>query len=332
MPEITCDKDLPKLLDTPTKQVKWVKKLVLKYLGSPVDRVDRPPMQGMFSRTLFLVLKDKREIVQQFRTEPLDLNIFKTARDALGPVVPNVIALEDEELLAQGVWAYSFNLLPGKMWFKGIAGKGAQGRIAINRSLGSVLSNGYLADDSDKAVSGRVQSHIEAILSSPQEDIKPYKDQLQGFYNKLKQFKKLPLWVSHYDLNEVNVLIDEDCNITGLIDWELSTPLPFGVCFGRIHTYAGEYSEGKFHVPDEFEDAERAFWDALFDNMPKDISRKLKSEINLVQDAVILGTILNCFPFENGEVLVGKVSSRSLPKLLTYQLPFIRGQEPPYRD
>lgn len=331
MPEIACDKDLPKLLDTPTKQVKWTKKLVLKYLGSPVDRVDRPPMQGMFSRTLFLTLKDKREIVQQFRTEPLDLNVFKTARDTLGSVVPDVIALEDEELLSQGVWAYSFNLLPGKMWLQGIAGKGAQGRIAINRSLGRVLSRGYLADDSDEAVNGRVRSHIKAILASPEEEIKPYKNQLQGLYNNLEQFKKLPLWVSHYDLNEVNVLIDDDCNITGLIDWELSTPLPFGVCFGRIHTYAGEYSEGKFYVPDEFEDAERAFWDALFDQMPKEISQKLKSKISLVQDAVILGTFLDCFPFENGEVLVGKVSSRSLPKLLTYRLPFIRGHEPPYR-
>ncbi|OQE27819.1 hypothetical protein PENSTE_c004G04908 [Penicillium steckii] len=180
-------------------------------------------------------------------------------RISLGSVVPDAIALEDEELLAEGVWAYSFNFSPGKMWFKGITGKGAQGRIAINRSLGRVLSKGYLADHSDEAVSGRVQSHIEAILASPRDEIKPYKDQLQGFYDNLEKFKKLPLWVSHYDLNEVNVLIDEDCNITGLIDWELSTPLPFGVCFGRIHTYAGEVSEGKFCIPDEFEDAEKAF-------------------------------------------------------------------------
>ena len=64
MPEIYSDKDLPKLLDTPTKQVKWVKKLVLKHLGSAVKRIDRPPMQGMFSRTLFLTLADGRELVQ----------------------------------------------------------------------------------------------------------------------------------------------------------------------------------------------------------------------------------------------------------------------------
>ena len=331
MPEIICDEDLPKLLNTPSKQAKWVKKLILKHLGSAVDRVDRPPMQGMFSRTLFLILKDKREIVHQFRTEPLDLNAFKIARQALGSIVPDATALEDEELLAQGVWAYSFNLLPGEMWFRGISGKWAQGRIAINKSLGRVLSKGCLANNSDEAVDGRIRSHLEALLASSEDDVKPYQHQLQSFVDKLEQLKELPLWVAHYDLNEVNVLIDEDCNVTGLIDWELSTPLPFGICFGRIHTYAGEYSGGEFCIPEEFEDAERAFWHELFDGMPTEIHRKLKGEMNLVQDAVILGTLLDCFAFENGKVIVGQVAKRALPKLLTYQIPFIRGQGSPYR-
>jgi hypothetical protein len=33
--------------------------------------------------------------------------------------------------------------------------------------------------------------------------------------------------------------------------------------------------------------------------MPTEIHRKLKGEMNLVQDAVILGTLLDCFAFEN---------------------------------
>ncbi|KAB8071491.1 hypothetical protein BDV29DRAFT_159433 [Aspergillus leporis] len=108
MPPITSDKDLPQLLDTTAKQVKWVKKHVLKHLGSAVRHVDRPPMQGMFSRTLILALADGREVGQQFRTEPLDLDTFKSAKEALGSVVPDTIALEDEDLLQERVWAYSF--------------------------------------------------------------------------------------------------------------------------------------------------------------------------------------------------------------------------------
>lgn len=50
-------------------------------------------------------------VVQQFRTEPLDLDAFKTAREALGPVVPEATALEVEELLNEGAWAYSLTRL-----------------------------------------------------------------------------------------------------------------------------------------------------------------------------------------------------------------------------
>ncbi|KAJ5105446.1 hypothetical protein NUU61_002793 [Penicillium alfredii] len=88
-------------------------------------------------------------------------------------------ALEDDELLNAGVWAYSFNRLQGNMWVHRIAGKGAEGHITISISLG----------------------------------------RLQGFLGKQDELKRLPLWVAHYDLNQVNVLIDDDCNVTGLIDW-----------------------------------------------------------------------------------------------------------------
>lgn len=107
MPPVTSDNDLPKLLNTPTKQVKWIKKLVSEHLGSPSKRVDRPPMQGMFSRTFFVTLANGREVVIQFRTEQLDLDAFAVAKGTLGQVVPDVVALQDEELENEGVWAYS---------------------------------------------------------------------------------------------------------------------------------------------------------------------------------------------------------------------------------
>lgn len=330
MPEVYSDEDLPKLLDTPTKQVKWAKKLVAEHLGSAVKRVDKPPMQGMFSRTLFLTLADGRDIVQQFRTEPLDLDAFKVAKGALGSVVPDVGALESDELLTERVWAYSLSRLAGKMWVHGIAGKGAEGRIVINKSLGGVLSKGCLANSSGDAIDSKIRPHLEAILASPLEEIVPYRQIIQGYLDKLEQFKTLPLWVTHYDLNEVNVLIDEECQVTGLIDWELSTPQPFGVGLGRIHTIAGEYTGGEFWMPPEFEDAERAFWNELFDGMPAGTRAILEKEMDLVQDAVILGTLLNCFFFEEGKVGTGGVALKALPQFLTYRIPFIRGNDPPY--
>ena len=63
MPPVTSDNDLPKLLNTPTKQVKRMKNLVLEHLGSASKRVDRPPMQGKYRRTFFVNLADGHEVV-----------------------------------------------------------------------------------------------------------------------------------------------------------------------------------------------------------------------------------------------------------------------------
>lgn len=331
MPSITSDNDLPKLLNTPTKQVRRLKKLVAEHLGSASKRIDRPPMQGMYSRTFFVTLADGREVVVQYRTEKLDLDDFELARRSLGEgVVPQAGALDDEELHAEGAWAYWFTKVPGKMWLYGVAGRGAQGRIAITRSLGRVFSRGWLADESGDAVAATVRPHLDAILASPMGEIAPYRAMLRGFVDKLGDISRLPLWVAHYDLNEVNVLVDEDCRVTGLIDWELSKPKPFGVGFGRIHTIAGEYTQGEFWMPDEFEDAERGFWNELFDGMPEKTRTELLEHAALVQDAVILGTLLSTFYWEDGKVGCGQVGMKALPKFLTYRIPFVRGNEAPY--
>jgi hypothetical protein len=257
---------------------------------------------------------------------------FKIAREALGSIVPNVRALEDEELLSKNVWAYFLTRLPGQMWVYGVASKGSEGRIAINRSLGRVFSAGCLANCSGEAVDSKIRSHLEAILESSLKEILPFQHQFQSLLDKLEQLKDLPLWVAHYDLNDVNILIDKDCNVTGLIDWELSTPLPFGVGFGRIHTLTGEYTDGEFWMPDEFEAAERIFWNELFNGMPADTRDVLKEKINLVQDAVILGTLLDCFFLEDGKVGFSRITLKALPKFLTYRVPFVRENEPPYTD
>lgn len=69
-------------------------------------------------------------------------------------------------------------------------------------------------------------------------------------------------------------------------------------------------------MPDEFEDAERAFWKELSEGRPADVRGILENQFDLVQDAVILGTLLNCFFFVNGKVGVGRVSLKALPSSL----------------
>lgn len=329
---ITSDKDLPKLLDTPSKQVKWAKRLAIERLGHTAKRIDNPPMQGMFSKTLFVTLADARELVFQFRTEKLDIEAFNVAKSALGNFVPDVSCLESEELEEVGVWTYSLARMPGVMWHQGVTGKGAEGRISVNKSLGRVFSKGYLGENSNDAINNTVRPHLNAILASPLDEVIPYKDSLQDFANRLDDLAHLPVWVAHYDLNDVNVLIDGACNVTALIDWELSSPLPFGVGFGRIHTLAGEYTGGEFWMPEEFEEAERGFWKEMLDGMPENVRKTLEERTELVQDAVMLGTLLDCFFLDNGQVGVSQIVLKALPKFLTYRVPLLRGTKPPYEN
>ncbi|CAK7229411.1 hypothetical protein SEUCBS140593_007234 [Sporothrix eucalyptigena] len=315
MPEIISDNDLPKIANTAAKRVKWVKMLVAAQFGSTVKRLDNPPMQGMFSRTLFATLADKTELVIQLRTEVLDLEAFALARATLGEaIVPWVRELESEELNVAGVWAYAMERIPGQMWLRGVASKGAAGRVAINRSLGGVLARGQVVGHgtSDDALIKHVRPHLEAIVASPLTEIDPYR----ALY-----------------LNEVNVLIDpdQDCTVTGLIDWEHSFPLPLGVGLGRIHTLAGEYTEGAFWMPPEFVEAEKAFWNSFFDGIPdEEVKSQVSQQLVLVQEAVLLGTLLDTFFIEDGTVGVSTVSVTALSKFLTYRLPALRDGAPPY--
>lgn len=85
-------------------------------------------------------------------------------------------------------------------------------------------------------------------------------------------------------------------------------------------------------MPDEFEDAERGFWKELFGGMPEKTRASLQEKIGLVQDAVMLATVLNVFFWEEGVVGCAEVPLKALPKFLTYRIPFVRGNEPPYRE
>lgn len=85
-------------------------------------------------------------------------------------------------------------------------------------------------------------------------------------------------------------------------------------------------------MSDKFEVAERGFWTEMFDGMPEHIRTMLETRIDLVQDIVIFETLQSCFFFENGEVGVSEVTLKALPKFMTYRIPFVRGQEGPYRE
>ncbi|KAL9079626.1 MAG: hypothetical protein Q9157_001511 [Trypethelium eluteriae] len=330
--EITSDADLPKCLNTPSKQTTQARRLAHLHSGIAAKKARGPRPQGFFSRTAIVTLQNGEDVVIQFRPEPLDLEPFQVARRVLGAVVPDVEVIQNTELECEGIWVYWMTCIPGKTWLDGARGKVSQTRITTVRSLGRILSRGYINDNSELVVNHKLYPHLELLLASEDTQISQFHGIARDLRGQLDQLKHLPLFIAHFDLNDVNIMVDSDCKVSGIVDWELSTPLPFGMGFCRVHTLAGEFSEKKFHMPPEFEDAERGFWQEIWDEIPENVRSQVNPEA--VQIAVTLGTLLDAFQLDEGKIgPYNPVVVEALPKFLTYRIPLIRGSgSPPYLE
>jgi len=151
---------------------------------------------------------------------------------------------------------------------------------------------------------------------------------ISPFEKTFDQLKILPLFISHADLNHVNILVQEDGEVSGIVDWELSSDLPFGMGCCRIHDLVGRFTGGEFRMPEGFEDAERGFWEVILDGIPADIRRVLDANLHAVQMSVHIGTLLDTLDIQSDGF--NPAGLKALPKFLTYQIPALRGQEPPY--
>jgi hypothetical protein len=121
---VTANTDLPKCLNTASKQAKKAKQLAHSHCGIPAKKAQGPRIQGFSSRTMIVTLQNGEEVVIQFRPEAMDLEPFRIAREALGPVVLDIELLEDEELALNSIWAYRMTRIPGQTWFEGTRGRG----------------------------------------------------------------------------------------------------------------------------------------------------------------------------------------------------------------
>lgn len=217
-------------------------------------------------------------------------------------MVPEIKLLQDEELEGEGIWAYWMTCIPGKIWLEGVRGKDPKTLVTINRSLGRISSKGRVEGSSELVIDHKIRPHLALLLSSGDDQIRRFHDVASDLLGKLGRLKTLPLFVSHFDLNNVNIMVDEDCEVSGIVDWALSTPLPFGMGFGRISTLAGEFSEKKFRMPPEFEDAERGFWQEVCDGISADVRKLFDANPDAIQIAVTLGTLLDAFQLDEGKI------------------------------
>jgi hypothetical protein len=174
-----------------------------------------------------------------------------------------------------------------------------------------------------------LQSAVIDEKNRPRADqIKPFREDIQRLLDNSDQLKILPLFILYADLNHEDILVQENGEVSGIVDWELSSGLLFGMGCCRIHDLAGRLTDGEFRMPEIFEDAEQGFWEAILDGIPTDIRWVLDANLHAVQTSIHIGTLLDTLEIQSDSF--NPAALKALPKFLTCPIPTLRGQEPPY--
>lgn len=100
----------------------------------------------------------------------------------------------------------------------------------------------------------------------------------------------LPFVITHGDLNETNILVDDAGHITGVIDWAESRILPFGSSLWALENVLGYMDGTGWHYHDGAEDLRDEFW-RIFEIKIGDIREEVKENIRLARMA---GLFLRC--------------------------------------
>ncbi|KAI9833215.1 MAG: hypothetical protein M1826_000128 [Phylliscum demangeonii] len=176
--------------------------------------------------------------------------------------------------------------------------------VRVARSLGRVLARCVVvvaADDERRTTSSSNSSSSSAEVIKPR--ILP---QLRGVLA-----SGLAAHITHLDLSEINIMVSDAGDVTGLVDWELSPPpSPFGMGCCRIQSLAGQYSGHVFRLRTEYHEMERGFWADMVARAA-DVGR---APGRAVQISVAIGTVLDVW----GLMEVGRVNDMALRALPTF--------------
>jgi len=319
----------PKSLNTDTKQKRKVKELVQSHFDFAAKTVRASAIQGCFSKTFEVMLVTGKEIIMQLRIEPLDVKPFIEAQRLLGPYVPDIEKIEDAELDDAGVWPFHMTRISGKTWLENSNRWVDDLHIKCATSLGKVLTGCFMPGESKAVVDADIVPKLKRVLELKRPDVQAFFPKINELLHDVAQLYRLPLFYTHLDPNSMNIMVRDDGEVSGIIDWELAYgPWPFSILCSSIQFLAGFITGGKFHERQAFDPMEMGFWKEIVDGAPPEAKVAIESNWEAVQTSVTIGTILAVFEGDDG--VVNRVVLANLPKLLTYKIPALRGSALPY--
>lgn len=179
--------------------------------------------QGYFSQTYIVKLEDQSNVIVQFRNTPLDLSLYELARrtsffarictcppsvsaEKLGTLVPTIEKKSTD--ISVSTHVYTMNYINGSMWNSALgAWPGAWDDDAtIAGQLGEALSRCIVRPDSSEVVESYIIPRLQTVLrENIPSDRLALRRSVEELISIAPNLKKLPLSLSHVDLNATNV-------------------------------------------------------------------------------------------------------------------------------
>jgi len=132
---------------------------------------------------------------------------------------------------------------------------------------------------------------LQLYMNWDEPKVAPFKELIGSLLERVDDLRRLPTCWTHWDINSVNIMVTDDGNVSGILDWEEAYWMPFGMNACRLSDLAAYNRRGVLTKKPYSDDMETAFWKSLFQAAPKAVRAYLE-EIQLAMD---IGLIITTF-------------------------------------
>lgn len=270
--------------------------IAAQHFGADPVSAEECVVQGEYSRTVQVSMKDEAHFIVQLRVDPVNEENAQQAHDILGDLVPvpTRVILQVDTV----PYAYIMPRCPGSTWLtEDEEGRGAEFHVKVAGQIGDMIGKccDYNQSEHD-AIDTFIVPRLTMYLAWDEPTIAPFKGLIRTLLERVHDLRKLPMCWTHWDINMMNIMVDDDAMVTGILDWEESYWLPLGMNTGRISELAAYNQRGVLVKRSFSDDMEAAFWRSFFQAVPTEV-RGLVQEIQLAKD---IGLIM--LTFHDGSV------------------------------
>ncbi|KAF5022042.1 hypothetical protein F66182_5925 [Fusarium sp. NRRL 66182] len=159
------------------------------------------------------------------------------------------------------------------------------------------------AQQVSSSIASNVQLEFESDLSRLSQRLP---DRFTGTLNLVRRglprILTLPFVITHGDLNETNILVDNAGHISGVIDWAESKIYPFGISLWALENILGYMDSSGWHYYDNAKDLRDEFW-RIFETDIGGLQEEVKENIRFAR---MIGLFLR-YGFQQDGAVRGKV-------------------------